>query len=249
MQRVTKRDEFRPGDVMWLPSDATWLNRGKSRPFALANRCSPSRRGTLVFGSTQATEKAAGAACAEVMPVPQGINKNGLPAPTCFYPGVLVPVEYDDLPAHSGILGRSMETLREATRRALGIGTGSCLDPDAPVGSRRGRIMVVERDLAAVLRTRYVAALTEHHYSRQRRYDVVVPLIPGDRVTADPSVLVREGREWLSAFDPPIGRVLVPVQVVQSTWYADDIVRETRHALDNETLEEIDRRLCALFGL
>jgi hypothetical protein len=142
-----------------------------------------------------------------------------------------------------------MEALREATRKALGIGSGSCLDPSAPAGSRRGRIMVVERELASVLRTRYVAVLTEHHYSRQRRYDVVVPLIPGDGVTAASSVLVEEDHEWLAAFDPPVGRVLVPVQVVQSTWYADDVVRETRHVLDDETLREIDGRLCALFGL
>lgn len=109
--------------------------------------------------------------------------------------------------------------------------------------------MVVERELASVLRTRYVAVLTEHHYSRQRRYDVVVPLISGDGVTVDPSVVVREGQSWRAAFDPPVGRVIIPVQVVQSTWYSDDIIRETRYVLDNETLAEIDQRLCALFGL
>lgn len=109
--------------------------------------------------------------------------------------------------------------------------------------------MVVEGELASVLRTRYVAVMTEHHYSRRRRYDVLVPLIPRDGISAASSVLVEENHEWLAALDPPVGRVLVPVQVVQSTWYADDVVRETRHVLDDETLREIDQHLCALFGL
>lgn len=66
---------------------------------------------------------------------------------------------------------------------------------------------------------------------------------------ADPSVVVREDEEWMEVFDPPVGRVLIPVRVVQSTWYADDVVRDTRHVLDDETLREIDQHLCALFGL
>jgi hypothetical protein len=142
-----------------------------------------------------------------------------------------------------------MEALREATKESarhwLRLVPGS---------ERTGRLAprphhVGGAGVGAVLRTRYVADMTEHHYSRQRRYDVLVPLIPRDGISAASSVLVEENHEWLAALDPPVGRVLVPVQVVQSTWYADDVVRETRHVLDNETLREIDQHLCALFGL
>src|SRR5690349_11954075 len=108
------------------------------RPFALATPCDPIERGTLVYGSTQDTELKAGAACTHVDPRWQGLNRNGLRARTHFYPGVLLRIKHADLPGAAGRLGRSLDHLRIALRTALGIGQGSCLNPAAPSGSRRG---------------------------------------------------------------------------------------------------------------
>lgn len=67
---------------------ATWLNRDKPRPFAVA--ATLTNNVTLVYGSTQRTERHSEAACIEVAPRPADVNRNGLRVPTLFYPGTLV---------------------------------------------------------------------------------------------------------------------------------------------------------------
>jgi hypothetical protein len=247
--RRTKLDQFGPGHVFWLPRGATWLNRDKPRPYALATPCSPARRGTLVYGSTRETERTAGAACAEVMPVASGVNANGLDARTFFYPGVMLRAQFAELPAHAGVLGKSIGDLRSAIRTALGIGSGSCLRDDAPAGSRRGRIVVLEESLASSFRTPFAALLTEPIYSREKNYHLVVPIRRGEGWVAHPGVVSLPQKDWFGVFAAPTATALVPVQVTQSVWYKDDIVHETRYVLDDESLSALDSHLCAFFGL
>src|SRR5687768_11310594 len=97
----TVQNAFRPGHLFWMPAGFTWLNRDKPRPFALATPCLTEALGTLVYGSTQETEKSAGGACVEVAPVRQGLNRNGLRTNTYFYPGTLLPIEHEGLPSPS----------------------------------------------------------------------------------------------------------------------------------------------------
>src|SRR5215218_4637849 len=158
---------FRPGHVFAMPKDATWLNLGKVRPFALATACSVSEMGTLVYGSTRETEKWAGAEYVDVAPVAAGVNANGLVETTLFYPGVLIQIAHPELPSHIGHLGKSLPVFRAAPRRALGIGTGTCLHPQAPAGSRRGRIVRLRPGLAEDFYTPFAVILTEHRYSRE----------------------------------------------------------------------------------
>jgi hypothetical protein len=242
-------DEFRPGHVFWFPPGMTWMNRDKPRPFALTTPCAPGIRGTLVYGSTQQTERKAGAACIQVAARRAGINRNGLWSPTCFYPGVLIRMAHAELPAHAGSLGRSLEALRAALRSALGIGQGSCLGLAAPAHSRRGRIVELQAALARDLRTPYATLLTEHWYSRAKNYHIIVPLFPAEGRQADDRILRLSSREWLAVFPQPTGTALLPVHVVQSIWYPDDVLRETEYVLDDESLSEIDQRLCAYFSL
>jgi hypothetical protein len=205
--------------------------------------------GTLAYGSTRETEKIAGATFVEVAPLQAGVNANGLVERTFFYPGVLLREEYANLPAHGGILGRSAADLRAAIRTALGIGSGSCLHPGAPPRSRRGRIVVLEKSFAAALRTPFAVLLTEHVYSREKRYQVFVPILRGDGRVADPSVLTLTPKPWFGVFNQPTRAALLPVQVTQSAWYEDDIVHETRYVLDEDSLAALDSRLCTFFEL
>lgn len=247
--RRTKLTGFAPGHIFWLPRGTTWLNRDKWRPYALATPCDARRTGTLVFGSTRETEKQAGAAYVEVAPIAVGVNANFLAASTFFYPAVMLRMAYADLPTHSGILGKSIGEFRSAIRTALGIGSGSCLRAGVPPKSRRGRIVMLEQGLAALFRTRFAVVLTEHTYSRQKNYQLIVPILHGKGRTADESVLVFRRKQWLDVFDEPADSALLPVQITQSVWYPDDIAHETTYVLDEDALAAIDSRLCDLFGL
>jgi hypothetical protein len=247
--RRTKLASFNPAHVFRFPPGATWMNRDKSRPFVLLHRCGPGELGALAYGSTRATQKHLGTACIEVLPVRTGVNANGLAARTFFYPGILLSAHYEDLPTHSGVLGRSMEELRAATRIALGIGTGSGLRPGVPAGSRRGRIVILHAGFAPLLRTRLAVLLTEHVYSREKAYHLIVPIIREASRRADPGVLRVTDARWLDAFDPRPASALLPARIVQSVWYESDIVEETPFVLDEGTLEALERQLCTIFGL
>ena len=238
---------IKPGHLFWMPAGATWLNRDKPRPFVLASQSG--ELATLVYGSTQETEKSAGAACVEVAPVLHGLNRNALRTRTRFYPGTLLPALLQRLPPPSGFLGRSLGELRVALRLALGIGRGSCLDPYAPAGSCRGRLVYLAAALARGLGASTAIVLTEPAYSAQRNYQIILPVFAGFNREIDRFDLLLSGRDWLQGVPGATGRVLLPLPITQSVWHADDIARETEYVVDDETLREIDRRLCDYFSL
>jgi hypothetical protein len=247
--RQLRLPEFRPGHVFWLSRGATWLNRDKPRPFVLATRCGPGVIGTLAYGSSRDTEARSGAARVQVNPAPAGVNRNGLTTRTSFYPGILLRETYGGLPEHAGSLGTYLAGLRAALREALGIGRGSCLRPDAPVGSRRGRIVELEPRTAAHLRSPFAALLTGPEYSRVENYHVILPIQPGDGFAAPETVLRIERQDWFALFPGRMNSILLPIPAVQSVWYGERIIRETEHVLDGETLTRIDRALCRYFSL
>lgn len=243
------RPEPRAGHVIWFPPGATWMNRDKPRPFVAAATPDVPRTATLAYGSTQQSEEVSGARCVRVAPQRHGINRNGLREHTLFYPGILLREDYAFLPAPAGTLGKSMGPFRSALRAALGIGTGSCLTAGAPAGSRRGQIVELRRSLARDVRTRYAIVLTEPGYSRARHYDVILPLLVGDGRLASDTILRVAQREWFEVFGHRPRSVLLPIPVVQSTWYEADIIGETPHVVDDETLTDIDVALRSFFSL
>jgi hypothetical protein len=232
-----------------LPPGATWLNRNKPRPYVLATPCDPTRRGTLVYGSTRETERAFSAANVEIQPRSLGVNANGLQARTFFYPGVLMPAEYPLLPAHTGNLAGVLRDLRQALRNALGIGSGTCLHPAAPARSRRGRIVLLDARFTSAFHTRYAVVLTEHRYSCSKRYQVVVPIVRGDGVQEGPNVVRVERQDWFAIFPDRASTALLVAPVVQSVWHDEDIVDETPFVIDSASLELLEGRLCAMFGI
>lgn len=247
--RRGQSSRFRPGQVLWLPPGSTWLNRDKARPFALVAAPPTLRNATLAYGSTRAAEKSLGAACIQVAPQREGVNRNGLSATTQFYPGILLRKDAGALPPPAGTLGRSTESLKACLRRALGIGQGSCLNPDAPAGSRRGRIVELRTTLSRDMRAGFAVLLTEAEYSRRKNYQIILPLIPGDGKSAGEGVLRISEREWMSVYRSRPASVLIPISAVQSVWYSAAVFRETSNVMDGATLTEIDRYLCDFFAL
>jgi hypothetical protein len=248
-RRLLRLPEFRPGHVFWFPRGSTWLNRDKPRPFTLATSCSAGQLGTLIYGTTRRTEAEFGATCFEIDPSREGVNRNGLDEKTAFYPGILVRDRYERLPPHAGSVGKSLGELRAALRTALGIGRGSCLSAGAAAGSRRGRIVRLEERLAHTMRTPFAVLLTETGYSRARRYHLILPLVQDDGSTPVADVLRLVSREWMSVFPGSTASALLPIPVVHSVWYGYDIVEETEYVVDEESLREIDARLCEFFSL
>jgi hypothetical protein len=177
------------------------------------------------------------------------VNRNGLSATTQFYPGILLRKDVGALPPPAGTLGPSTESLKACLRRALGIDQGSCLDPEAPDGSRRGRIVELRTALARDVRARFAVLLTEAEYSRRKNYQIILPLIPGDGKSAGESVLRISEREWMSVYRSRPASVLMPISAVQSAWYSAAVFRETSYVMDGLTLTEIDRYLCDFFAL
>jgi hypothetical protein len=232
-----------------MPPGATWLNRDKPRPFVLATPCGAGELGTLVYGSTRSTEQAAGAAAVQVAPVQDGLHRNGLRARTWFYPSTLLPIPHQDLPPQSGFIGRSLAELRTALRVALGIGTGSCLGRNAPKDSCRGRVVLLSLALAKEIDASAAIVLTEPRYSAERHYQIIVPIFAGPSEAVARHDLLVVGCDWLNVLPTPVDHVLLALPATHSVWHDDDIARETEYVVDDETLREIDRRLCDYFSL
>jgi hypothetical protein len=244
-----KLSSFRAGHVFFLPRGATWLNHDKPRPFVLATTSSLMELGIFVYGSTRRTEMASAAACVEVKPAPFGVNANGLRAPTFFYPGLMLHLEYYRLPAHVGGLGARLPAFRAAVEQALGLGTGTCDHPAAPRGSLRGRIVILHPDVAAEVLTPFAALLTEHVYSREKRYQLMVPLVRGDEVVALPGVPRVHDKPWFATFNRRTTSVLLAASMIQSVWHGDAIVGETGWVIDSASLSVLEDDLRVLFGI
>jgi hypothetical protein len=203
-----------------------------------------------VYGSTRETERQWNAACVAVMPSSTGVNANGLKTRTFFYPGVIFPIEYAQLPQHAGFQAGSLREFRNTLRRALGIGTGTCLRRGTPPRSRRGRIVRLANEVADDLRTPFAVLLTEHVYSQERRYQLLVPILRAEALRSLEGGVLATDKDWMEVFARPTAAAAVfPVQLIQSAWYGDDIAEETPFVIDEATLDAIEAELCARFAL
>lgn len=241
--------DLKPGHLFWMQAGSTWLNRDKPRPFALVTPCSPSQLSTLAYGSTQQTEMRHGAAHVAVSPVRSGLHRNRLSATTYFYPGTLVPIRHTLLPQPAGFIGKFLPQMREMLRLALGIGQGSCLKPGSPSGSRRGRVVVLRRPWAQDIRTYHAVLLTEPRYSVETNYQIILPIYPTAGKPAGEYDLLISSREWLDVFPATTETVLLAIPATHSVWHDHGIARETEYVVDEESLAQIDRHLCAYFSL
>jgi hypothetical protein len=97
--------------------------------------------------------------------------------------------------------------------------------------------------------TGFAAVLTEHEYSAQLRYQAILPILPGVSGGTPHRDQVISWRNWFAAFPRPVQSVVLPIPAMFSLWHSTGIARETEYVLDEESLAEIDRRLCAYFSL
>jgi hypothetical protein len=91
--------------------------------------------------------------------------------------------------------------------------------------------------------------LTEPRYSAERHYQIIVPIFAGPSEAVARHDLLVVGCDWLNVLPTPVDHVLLALPATHSVWHDDDIARETEYVVDDETLREIDRRLCDYFSL
>jgi hypothetical protein len=99
------------------------------------------------------------------------------------------------------------------------------------------------------VRSSLAVILTEPAYSRERRYQIIVPVLPEPRGQPGWYDLAVSERTWFHAFNRPVKSALIPTSLTVSIWHPQAIARETAHVIDDDTLAEIDRRLCDYFSL
>ncbi|HEX2209758.1 MAG TPA: hypothetical protein VHG93_18905 [Longimicrobium sp.] len=113
----------------------------------------------------------------------------------------------------------------------------------------RGRLVILHPAPAEDIGATVGIVLTEPRYSAARNYQIIPPVFTsyGPQI-ADHDLLVS-GRGWLDVFPAAVDQVLPAVPTTHSVWHHDDIPRETEYVVDDDTLAEIDRRLCDCFSL
>jgi hypothetical protein len=93
----------------------------------------------------------------------------------CFVTPVrLVFADARDLPHSIASYTASVGAVQRVTAAALGFGTGAAGPGDA---SARGRLAMLSQDVADAFGFKYALILTQHAYSRQRRWQLVVPVV------------------------------------------------------------------------
>lgn len=126
---------------------------------------------------------------------------------------------------------------------------GSCLGHDAPPGSCRGRIVILDPGLAQEIDASTAIVLTEPRYSAVRNYQIILPLFTVSAGAVDNHDLVLPSRGWADVLPGRENYVLAAIPATHSVWHADDIAQETEYVVDDHTLAEIDRRLSEYFSL
>ncbi|HEV7591443.1 MAG TPA: hypothetical protein VGO40_25235 [Longimicrobium sp.] len=167
------------GHIFFIPAEERPGDDPKNRPHFLLNRCDPAADahvlGTLAHMSTKPTEMVEyGCAGHEIAGTPH-VRKMGWDR-NFVITTRLLPLLAQDLKESRYSAVDEVRNVRRSVMQALSIGGG--IEPRGN-GSVRGRIVRVLEDSADF---DFGFVLTEHQYSAQRRYQIVVPII--DRVVA-----------------------------------------------------------------
>ena len=110
--------------------------------------------------------------------------------------------------------------------------------------------MLLDPSFEPAFHTRHAVVLTEHFYSREERYQVIVPIVRGAPTENDDAgALCVPWQHWFGVFTQPTSEVHFVLPVIQSVWHYDDIADETPFVIDQASLERVEERLCAMFGI
>jgi hypothetical protein len=238
-----------PGQVFYLPRDASEDISKGDRPHVLLSLCPPgSDVVTVAYGSTKATEAHHGAESVLVVPDASSYRGTGLRHPTYIYPSRLVSLAPDRLGAPAGRLIDEMPLIRAALRRALGLGTGVTRAPNARGANRRGRVVELTPEMAREWEVRYGLVVTEPGYSRTGYQQTIVPLLDDECEVRGLDLVLAADSRFLS-LGPLYTRPILAVTMVSTVYQPDHIARYLDLVCDMDLMRQVDAALALHFGI
>lgn len=250
------------GHVFTLPHDRVPSSDVKDRGYVLLNRCAPPAHGTLAFRSSKPTERdqfgAPAASLGKPAVSPQARSHRGRSAPespgdSFLYPTRLVFWPAADLVRSSQTVTMHLRGIRRTTANALGIGTGT----HASAGQgHRGKLLRLSDEGLSVFPFRWGVVLTDHRYSAEQRWQVVVPVFRSARKPMPSDVAVGESEgpprslPWISAINPDWKSAVLSCALVCSVSHLDRHVDRIDSAtVDDATLAALEAELTFRFAL
>lgn len=213
------------------------------RRHVLVARAGEPHAAIFAYASTKSREARIGAAFVHVDPqavISSRRREIGFREQTYVYLARLVLAAPEDMLRLVGSLDEELAALKAQLFRALGIASG--LDR---LGWR-GRIVHLRADYADYLGSSHAVIVTDPDYSRERRYQIVVPIFAEDEY--DPE-------EWDVKVELafPIGtrgrNALLSAPYLDTVFHPRDIEGWTGDTVDDETMERLDAALTKRFAL
>ncbi|HEX6748639.1 MAG TPA: hypothetical protein VF092_15180 [Longimicrobium sp.] len=196
-------DDRPAGHVFGLPPEARFGDDPKRRPHLLLHRCRPAELGTLAHMTTKLSEEIGyGAPAHEIAECSRKLRYPGQQG--CFVTPVrLLFQDASLLDRSDACYASSLHSVCAVTAKALGLRSGLGA-PGSP--SVRGHLAVLSREVKEAFEFGHGVVLTQHEYSAQRRWQLLVPildlrdLIPvgadPDSFTPEPWDVVPEPASW-----------------------------------------------------
>lgn len=168
--------------------------------------------GHLIFGSSSETEAEEGAWW-EAVPrgAATGVD-NGLHAEqTYFYPGILLQVPRGEMVSEEwwAFAPERYTRLMAGFRFALGLSKGTA--SRSKLDHWRGRIVPLKEETKPLARAEVALVLTEPRYSRERCYQLLLPLLDGSAVDPKripPEAVLLPAPTWAPLVGPGVRDVL-----------------------------------------
>jgi hypothetical protein len=233
----------RIGEVWFLPPQLEEGGDDKPRRHVLLTPSEEKQGGLFAYATTRTTETRFGAASLYVDPATSPAS--GFTRPTYVHPARLVLATSDDFMRRTGRL-EEVQPLRSVLRVALGLGTGRA---DADSESWRGKIVRLTQFFREKIGYLFAVVLTEHTYSAQKRYQIIVPLDDLARFRPVKGDLVVRNGTWFRDVSPSLLGVIAAVDEIQSAYHRDHIQAWTGAVIDAAALEAIEAAVKGLFEL
>lgn len=235
------------GEVYQLPPDDLPDDDAKYRPHVLLTEAPEEDAPcTFAYCSRQATEMSFGAPACLIDPHRTTYRGTGLTYPTYVYPNRLVTVDSSILDEPLGRIIDEVVQIRDTLRRSIGLGTGN----GSMSGSWRGQVVVLKASYAAQLGTPYCLVVTEHTYSLEERFQLVIPILDADGHEAEQHDLVVTGdAELLGRLGIRFTNLLFAVSIIESLFHGRAVERGAAVYLPDDVMAQLDLRLMMLFNI
>lgn len=238
-----------PGQVYYLPREATEDASKGDRPHVLLSLCPPGAEiATLAYGSTKPTDARHGAEAVLVEPGATSYRGTGLVYPTYIYPSRLVSFPADALAAPAGLIIDEMPLIRESLRRALGLGTGVTRERNAPGMNRRGRLVELVPDVVEEWEVRYAVVVTEPRYSRTGFQQTVVPLL-SEECEPRPLDVIFPPASPLARVHPPLVHTMLATTMIATVHQPSSVACYLDIVIEPYLLRQVEAALVLHFGL